>query len=207
LGHDIEVVSGDWRVILTLGTSSMSILVTGASGSGTSTLGAALAAELGVSHLDTDDYYWLATRQPFTSKIDRAERLSTLVADLHLKQDAVVAGSVIDWGHDVEDAFDLIVFLYVDASVRVERLKRREIERYGSANPIFLEWAALYDEGPPEGRSLAKHTTWLKERNCPVLELHGNSSVGERVATVLRETRTPRILEKRKSRWAGDSKL
>ena len=163
----------------------MLILVTGASGSGTSTLGAALATELGVSHVDTDEYYWLLTKPPFISKRDPAERLETLVEDLHQKQNVVVSGSVLNWGHELEDAFDIIVFLYLDATVRVERLKRREIELFGRANPEFLEWAALYDEGPPEGRSLAKHRTWLEARSCPVLELHGNLSVGERVAAVL----------------------
>ena len=165
----------------------MLIHITGASGSGTSTLAAALAAELGVAHLEADDYYWLPTSPPFASKRDRSERLSSLVADLQAKKNAVVAGSVVDWGHEVENAFDLIVFLYVDVEVRVERLERRETERFGSANPAFLDWAAQYDQGPPEGRSLAKHRAWLAARCCPVLELHGNLSVGERVAAVLRE--------------------
>jgi len=169
----------------------MLIHVTGASGSGTSTLGAALAAELRVAHLDADDYYWLPTIPPFTSKRDRSERLSSLVADMQARKSAVVAGSVVDWGHEVEDAFDLVVFLYVDAEVRVERLKRREVERFGSVNPEFLVWAAQYDEGPPEGRSLAKHRAWLKARTCPVLELHGDISVTEQVAAVLREAPNP----------------
>jgi hypothetical protein len=170
-----------------LGISSMIILVTGASGSGTSTLGAVLAAALGVAHLEADDYYWHPTVPLFINKRDRSERLSSLVADLQAKQNAVLAGSVVDWGHEVENAFDLIVFLYVDAEVRVERLKRREIERFGTVNPAFLEWAAQYDEGPPEGRSLAKHRAWLEARRCPVIELRGNLSVGEHVAAVLRE--------------------
>ena len=171
----------------------MYIHITGASGSGTSTLGAALAAELGVAHLEADDYYWLPTTPPFTSKRDRFERLSCLVADMQAKKGAVVAGSVVDWGQEVENSFDLIVFLYVDAEVRVERLKRREIERFGSANPAFLEWAAQYDQGPPEGRSLAKHRAWFAARSCQVLELHGNHSVGEQVAAVLKEAPNPSL--------------
>ena len=169
----------------------MHIHITGASGSGTSTLGAVLAAELGVAHLEADDYYWLPTTPPFTSKRDRFERLSSLVADLQAKKSTVLAGSVVDWGQEVENSFDLIVFLYVAAEVRVERLKRREIDRFGSANPAFLEWAAQYDQGPSEGRSLAKHRVWLAARSCEVLELHGNLSVNERLAAVLREAPNP----------------
>jgi hypothetical protein len=98
------------------------------------------------------------------------------------------AGSIVGWGAEVENAFDLIVFLYLDASIRIERLRKRETEQFGNADPAFLEWAAQYDAGPPEGRSLAMHRTWLAQRSCPVLELHGDLPVSERLAAVLRET-------------------
>ena len=164
----------------------MLILITGASGSGTSALGAALAKELGIAHLEADDYYWLPTTPPFTTKRDRAERLSSVLRDVRAKQSAVVAGSIMDWGLELENAFDLIVFLYVDAAIRVERLRAREMECLGKADPEFLEWAAQYDAGILGGRSLAKHQTWLSARTCPVLELRGDLSVRERVTAVLK---------------------
>jgi adenylate kinase family enzyme len=164
----------------------MLILITGASGSGTSTLGAALARELGIAHLDADDYYWLPTEPPFTKKRDRAERLSSVLRDVREKQSAVLAGSVMEWGVELENAFDLIVFLYVDAAIRVERLRARELERFGMSDPEFLAWAAQYDEGALDGRSLARHRAWLAARTCPVLELRGDHSVGVRVAAVVK---------------------
>ena len=164
----------------------MLILITGASGSGTSTLGAALAKELGIAHLDADDYYWLPVAIPFISKRDHAERLSSLLRDVRAKQNAVLAGSILDWGLELENAFDLIVFLYLDAAIRVERLRAREIEFLGKADEEFLEWAAQYDAGIQGGRSLAKHQAWLAARTCPVLELRGDLSVRERVDAVLK---------------------
>jgi len=77
-------------------------------------------------------------------------------------------------------------FLYLDTAVRVERLRQREIARYGYANPEFLEWAAQYDDGPSEGRSLAKHRAWLEARTCPIIEIPGDLSVSERRAVILR---------------------
>ena len=164
----------------------MLILITGASGSGTSTLGAALANELGIAHLEADDYYWLPTAPPFTTKRDRAERLSSVLRDVRAKQSAVLAGSIMDWGLELENAFDLIVFLYLDAAIRVERLRAREIEVLGKADPEFLEWAAQYDAGILGGRSLAKHQAWLSARTCPVIELRGDLSVRERVVAMLK---------------------
>jgi cytidylate kinase len=46
---------------------------------------------------------------------------------------AVVAGSVVDWGTEIEDAFALIVFLIVPAELRIERLGRREEATLGAS--------------------------------------------------------------------------
>jgi adenylate kinase family enzyme len=169
----------------------MHVHITGASGSGATTLGAALARELSLCHTDADNYYWLPTSPPFKEKRSTAERLALLCRDLHSEPGLVLSGSVYGWGSEIEDAFDLVVFLYLPASVRVERLRRREIERCGTADPAFLEWAAQYDEGPSEGRSLAKHNAWLAQRTCPVLRLEQDQTVAERVARVRQALPTP----------------
>lgn len=44
------------------------IHITGASGSGTTTLGKAIAKKYGIKHFDTDDFYWQKTKIPFTKK-------------------------------------------------------------------------------------------------------------------------------------------
>lgn len=162
----------------------MHIHITGASGSGASTLGAALAQELSLRHADADNYYWLPTSSPFKEKRNAADRLALLRKDLQSGPGVVLSGSICGWGPEVEDAFDLIVFLYLPASIRVERLRRREIERSGAADPAFLEWASQYDEGPSEGRSLAKHNSWLAQRTCRVLRLEQDHTVAERVTQV-----------------------
>ena len=99
--------------------------------------------------------------------------------------DAVVSGSLMGWGSALEAAFDLIVFLYVPTEIRLERLRRREIARFGKCDPAFLQWASEYDSGPSEGRSLAKHLTWLGERTTPVVRIDGDTSIEERVRITL----------------------
>src|SRR5829696_7380488 len=56
--------------------------ITGASGSGTTTLGHALAARFGWRHLDTDDHFWLPTDPPFQQQRPVPERLALLCAAL-----------------------------------------------------------------------------------------------------------------------------
>jgi adenylate kinase family enzyme len=163
----------------------MKVHITGASGSGTTTLGQALAQALSSRHLDADHYYWLPTTPPYQQKRVQADRLALLHADMQSAPGVVVSGSVVGWGQEIEDAFDLIVFLYLPATLRIERLRQREIASYGVVNPEFLAWAAQYDEGPAEGRSLAKHKTWLAQRTCPVLHLERDISVQQRLTQVI----------------------
>jgi uridine kinase len=162
----------------------MRILVTGASGAGTSTLAEALGKKLGIAHFDADDYFWLPTDPPYKKRREGVARLALLLRDLNAHRDSTIAGSIGSWGAALEDSLDLIVFLYADTSVRVERLQKREMERYGKVNEAFLTWASEYDAGPSEGRSLSKQRAWLSTRICPVLELSGEADLNALVDQV-----------------------
>src|SRR5205807_2852462 len=82
----------------------MRILITGASGSGTTTIGRALANELGFAFFDADDYYWTPSNPPFQHKRERGLRLSLLLADLDKAGSAVLSGSVVRWGIEIEES-------------------------------------------------------------------------------------------------------
>ncbi|MFC7554636.1 hypothetical protein ACFQU7_24075 [Pseudoroseomonas wenyumeiae] len=74
------------------------IFILGASGAGTSTLGAAVAADLGVPHLDVDKFYWLPTDPPFTTPRPVDERLLLLAGELDGHESWVLEGSILKWG-------------------------------------------------------------------------------------------------------------
>lgn len=164
----------------------MRVLVTGASGSGTTTLGRALSAQWKVPFFEADDYFWLPSEPPYQRQRDRAARLSLLVADLARVPRSVVSGSVIDWGAELEDSFSFIVFLALPAELRLGRLREREVARFGQANPEFLDWAMQYDEGSLDVNSRAGDEKWLAQRSCPVIRLEGDITTAERVARVAR---------------------
>lgn len=161
------------------------ILITGAAGTGTTTLANVLAKELRTTHLEADDFLWLPSDPPYQQMADKTQRGDRLLNEMRAQSRAVVAGSVMGWGRQVENEFDLVVFLYLPVELRLARLERREIERFGQANPEFMAWAAQYDEGGVPGRSLARHHEWLAERTCVVLNLEGDMSVSDRVRHIL----------------------
>lgn len=174
------------------------IHIMGASGSGTSTLAAALAERLGITHLDTDDYYWLPTDPPFEQIRPTTERLTRLGADLDSADDWVLSGSLCCWGDPLIHRFELVVFLFVAQEVRLERLRNREQEQFGEAtlapdsrqhaNHIaFLDWATAYDEGDLEMRSLTRHRAWLDTLPCLVARFEEEMPVADLVEGVLRQ--------------------
>ncbi len=174
---------------------SQRIHIVGASSSGTTTLGAALAERLAVPHLDTDSYFWEATDPPFTTKRPEAQRVALMEAALADAPSWVISGSLIGWGDVFTPGFDLVVFLHVPQEVRMGRLMARERERYGAAiepggamhaaHLEFLAWAQAYETPGFPGRSLARHRAWLAGLSCPVVEIVGTPSLEESVARVL----------------------
>lgn len=158
----------------------MRVHIVGAAGSGTTTLGRALAEKLGCPHFDTDDYFWLPSTPSFQHVRERAERQALLGADLTRHAGWTLSGSLCGWGDVFIPLFELVVFLWAPPEVRLARLRARERARYGAAiepgAPLhdryekFIRWAASYDEGldvPERCRRL--HDDWLAGLPCPVV--------------------------------------
>jgi adenylate kinase family enzyme len=171
------------------------IHITGAAGSGTSTLGRALSTATGALHLDTDDYFWLPSDPPFQAQREVSERLALLEAAISGTERWVLTGSLMRWGDSLIPQFDLVVFLLIPPALRMDRLRAREVERYGAetlarggamhvAHHAFLDWAEAYDSGTRVGRNLQAHEAWLAALPCPVLRIEGDTTVEDRVRRV-----------------------
>ncbi len=175
----------------------MRIHILGASGSGTTTLGQHLYERTGIPHFDSDYYYWLPTSPPFLEKRDPAERLALLRKDLTGLKSYLLTGSVIQWGDALKSEFDLVIFLHVPPEIRLERLRRRELERYGAVihtNPErnrqyeeFMTWAAGYDREDFSGRSKVSQERWLEGLECHLLRIEGDTTIEERVNRSIRK--------------------
>jgi len=174
----------------------MRVHIVGGSGSGTTTLGAALAERLGIPHFDADDYYWVRTDPPFEEKHTIPRRQERLRVDLEAGPRWILSGSILSWGDPFIPMFDLVVFRVLEAGLRMSRLRTREVERYGAervaaggdrhaSSQSFLAWAERYDDPDFSGRSLHGHEAWLREIPCPVLRLEGDLTVDECVQRTL----------------------
>ncbi len=175
----------------------MKILIFGASGSGTTTLGKELARRTDFIHLDADDYYWRKTEPPFQQKIPLVKRNETLKADFHNHENVIISGSMVSWGKEWKKLFQLAVFIRLNDKLRMQRLKQREIDRYGDRlnseeevrkiSEAFLEWAGQYENPNFNGRSSKVHNDWIQQLECKVLRIDGGMELEDNAKQVLNE--------------------
>ncbi|MBP2189678.1 hypothetical protein BJ987_002579 [Nocardia goodfellowii] len=119
----------------------------------------------------------------------------TLMHSVFLPRDAwILSGSIVGWGDSLINAFSGVVFLTIDPHVRLDRLVRREVLRYGNtierggineaAHHDFLDWARGYDNAEFSGRSRTEHERWLAELHCPVLRLDSAAPTEQLISAV-----------------------
>ncbi|OAF07036.1 hypothetical protein AYJ54_18425 [Bradyrhizobium centrolobii] len=174
---------------------SCRIHLMGASGSGVTTLGRALADRLALPHHDSDDYFWLPTAPPYQTPRAVPERLRLMREMFLPRLDWVLSGSVTGWGDELVPFFDLVVFVITPREVRLERLRAREATHFGAGavasggwrhdeTEAFVEWASHYEAGDREGRNLAKHEAWLASLPCRVVRVDGSRAVADVVEKI-----------------------
>ena len=173
---------------------SRGIIIFGAPGSGTSTVGRALAKHLGFTHFETDDFSGIRIDSPpFRISRTLEERTALLHTELSKCSNFVISGSMWDWGTSFIPLFDLAVFITTPTDVRIERLEKREHEKHGNRIGIngdmydshrqFIEWAKTYDTDNPD-RSLKLHEQWIETLTCPVLRISGATPISENVMRI-----------------------
>ena len=171
----------------------MHINIFGASGSGVTTLGKALAAKLNYPYFDGDQYFWLPSDPPFNFRRPPEERNELINQHMAGHNNWILGGSVVSWHNNW--IFDLSVFLYVPNHIRMDRLMKREIERYGDIIHTdkernkqynkFIDWASGYDDNSNSGRTLKVHQNWMQGLQKELLIIEGDTTVEQRLEAVL----------------------
>ncbi len=178
------------------------ILIMGASGSGTTTLGKAVADRLECPQYETDDFLWLPDNPPYQRIRHMPDRLHQLQAALIRSRSWVISGALTGWGNPLVPLLDLVVFLTLEPSLRMTRLRAREAARFGEqiqpggamaeSHRTFMEWAEAYDVAGPDQRSRALHEEWLAALPCPVLRLDSSGPLAAMTEAVLAQGRNQR---------------
>jgi adenylate kinase family enzyme len=173
------------------------IHIMGAPGVGTSTLGKAVAERLDCPHFDTDDVYWFTDDElPYRRKRNPDHRRKLLTERLNSSESWVLSGSLCGWGDVFAPQFDLVVWLWLPAEIRIPRIEQRERRRYGDARlepggdlhlvfEKFKKWAAECDGEGGGLRNRRNESAWLEGLECPVLRVEEQTTIEQLVYKVM----------------------
>ena len=175
----------------------MKIHLLGPCGSGTSTVGRLIAKKYNYAWFDSDDFYWHKTNPPYTQKRTIDERINLINATLEQYDSWVLSGSMLKWGNHLRDAFDLVIYLYVDKDKRIKRLEKRERQNFGDRidpgndmgeiHKAFIEYSKRYEDGGMDIRSRLSENEWMKELKCKILRIESNMETEDEIELVSRE--------------------
>jgi adenylate kinase family enzyme len=175
---------------------SVKIQIIGGSGTGKSTLAKFISEQEGITWIDTDRYLW--KDETFTETNPIEKRRMMYRQDIANLPDYAASGSVFSWLPEGFDDRDLLVFLSVDETIRMNRLRHREIERNGRSTMRtdengydtndFLEWCKTYWLEQDHGKmgTYADHAHQIERSKCPVLKLDSARPITELHATIMK---------------------
>ena len=180
----------------------MGIIIFGASGAGSTTLGKEVAKRLNIQHVDIDDYLWRwDTEIPLTVTRPPQERTTRLMNAIRNHFNFVISGTIFNDRELFEPLLDLAVFVSTPANVCAERVHAREHVRWGERVlpggdmykmtrfhgdfDDYLENAQRYETADVSKFGRKLHEQWVANLPCPPLCLDGIIDVGENADKVI----------------------
>jgi len=174
----------------------MGIIIFGASGAGSTTLGREVAQRLKYQYLDIDDYLWRwDTAIPLTLTHPREERAKRLMDDIQKYPNFVIAGTIFSDREQFEPLLDLAVFISTPTDICAERVHVRECTRWGSRvlpggdmykstrfhgdYSDYVANAEKYETADVAKFGRKLHEQWITELHCPVLRVDGMNDVSK----------------------------
>jgi len=184
----------------------MGIIIFGASGAGSTTLGKEIAEQLVFQYLDIDDYLWCwETKIPLTVTRSNDERTKLLMNDIMKYPNFVIAGTIFSNQKLFEHLFDLAIFVSTPAKVCAERVRAREITRWGQRvlpggdmykitrfhgdYNDYIANAQKYETADVSKFGRKLHTKWASELPCPVLDVDGTKNILENADWIIKQYR------------------
>jgi len=162
------------------------IAIVGLNGSGKTTLGRGLAERLGYYRMDVEDYYFPKSDVPYAVARTREEVERLMLADIKEHGDFVLSAVCADFAA-IEPFYELIVYLEAPQNERMERIRQRSVDKFGSR---VLPGGDMYEQEENFFAFAAKRTPdkiekWIKAVACPVLRIDSRKPTEELVRCVI----------------------
>lgn len=163
------------------------IMVFGANGSGKTTLACELSRALKFRHMDVEDYYFEKSDIFYENPRTKDDVVNLMLADIEKYDSFVLSGVTGDYGERIVSMYRLAVFLSAPIEVRMERIRKRTIDKHGERalpngdmyenQKRFIEFART--------RDLSVIDRWANTLTCPIVYLDSTKPISENIRKVI----------------------
>ena len=167
------------------------IQICGLNGCGKSTIGRALAKELGFHLIDNENLFFSRTdaKEPYRNPKPRHEVERLLLDEVTKHGNFVFAAVKGDYGKEILPLYHYVVMIEVPKEIRLQRVRNRSFQKFGSR---MLAGGDLYEQEESffqlvESRSEDFVESWVQTLNCPVIKVDGTKPLEENVAFIIKE--------------------
>lgn len=164
------------------------LIVCGLNGCGKSTLGKALAQELGFYFIDNEYLFFDRTNanDPYANPRSREEAEKIFAQKVAEHGEFVFAAVTGNYGKDAHTLYRYAILIETPKEIRIQRVKNRSFQKFGNR---MLPGGDLHESEEAffafvENRSEDHAEKWVKTLNCPVIRVDGTKSVRENIAYI-----------------------
>jgi adenylate kinase family enzyme len=168
------------------------IFICGLNGAGKTTLAGELARLTGFKQMDIEDYFFLPSDIPYTRSRTKEECNKLILADIKKHPKFVLSAVIGDFGNEIIGRFDAVVIVDVPREIRMERVKKRDFDRFGNrvlaGGDLYEQQLKFYKK--VDARSENYVENWIKTLSCPVIRVDGTSDYSGSANAILSAFRT-----------------
>ena len=167
------------------------ILICGLNGSGTSTLGKALAEKLEFYFVDIEDLYFSkeTPNYDYSSPRTREEVEKLLFSEIKAHENFVFASVKGDYGENIYPFFRYAVLIGVSKDIRIQRVINRSFQKFGNRMLIGGDLHEQEEKYFDFVKSRSENTVeeWIQSMKCPIIRIDGTKSIEENVDFIIEQ--------------------
>ncbi len=165
------------------------IQVCGLNGCGKSTLGRALAEEIGFNFIDNENLFFSRTEidEPYRNPRSREEAEKILMDEVNKYSNFVFAAVRGDYGKEIIPLYNYVVMIEVPKEVRSQRVRNRSFQKFGNrmlvGGDLYKQEESFFQMA--ESRQDDYVENWLRTLECPIIRVDGTKPVEKNVEIII----------------------